>query len=246
MKISATGLTLLAVTATLFSFKHLNTGTKAPEISKIVKEHLSRTNYKKSLFIHSLYNTIAEETSNLSEDVFQLAFNGFEKLSDEGLLSNDSILTIIDYSLSSKEKRMYVIDIRSQRLLYYNLVAHGKNSGDEYAYTFSNAPNSHKSSLGFYRTANTYLGSNGYSLVLEGLEKGFNDKAKERSIVLHGADYANENIIKTKGYLGRSFGCPAIPTNMNKKIIETIKGGNCVFVFFPDQQYLRNSEILNG
>ena len=82
--------------------------------------------------------------------------------------------------------------------------------------------------------------------MLEGLEKGFNDKAKERSIVLHGAEYANENIIKTKGYLGRSFGCPAIPTNMNRKVIETIKGGNCVFVFFPDQQYLRNSEILNG
>lgn len=120
---------------------------------------------------------------------------------------------------------MFVVDLKAQKLLISSIVSHGRNSGSEFARNFSNRPESHQSSLGFYVTGSTYRGSNGYSLILEGLEKGFNDRAKERAIVMHGADYASEQVIKKKGYLGRSYGCPALPKTINKKTIETIKGG---------------------
>jgi hypothetical protein len=141
---------------------------------------------------------------------------------------------------------MHVVDLKSGRLLFNSVVAHGRNSGDEYAQHFSNQPNSHKSSLGFYVTGGTYSGSNGYSMILNGMEKGFNDKAKDRAIVMHGAAYANENVLYSGHRLGRSFGCPALPQQLNKQVIEKIKGGNCLFIFYPDQQYLNNSKMING
>jgi hypothetical protein len=141
---------------------------------------------------------------------------------------------------------MHVVDLKSGKLLFNNVVAHGKNSGDEFAERFSNQPNSHKSSLGFYITGGTYIGSNGYSMILNGMEKGFNDKAKDRAIVMHGAAYANDNVLRMGQRLGRSFGCPALPERLNKKVIEQIKGGNCLFIFYPDQQYLTNSKLINS
>lgn len=199
-----------------------------------------------STFIQQAYQKITQAGAKLSEELFTLAFIGFEKLNAQGRLSQDSILTIIDFSKSSREKRMFVVDLKAQQLLYCTVVAHGRNSGGEYARAFSNTVSSHQSSLGFYITGDPYNGSNGYSLALEGIEKGFNDKARERTIVIHGAAYASESMIGKKGYLGRSFGCPSLPPSVNNRVINSIKKGNCLFIYYPDQDYLKQSELLNG
>jgi hypothetical protein len=175
-----------------------------------------------------------------------MAVKGFSKLREQGLAGADSMLTIIDFSKSSREKRLFVIDLKKQDLDIQSVVSHGRNSGQEFARTFSNKPSSNKSSLGFYITKDTYRGSNGYSLKLQGTETGINDMAMARAIVMHGADYANENVINSKGYLGRSLGCPALPQTINKKVIDKIKEGNVLFVYYPDANYLKRSELLNG
>ncbi len=197
-------------------------------------------------FAQEVYSQITASGVQLSEELFKLALMGFEKLNAQGRLSRDSILTMIDFTKSSKEKRMFVVDLKSRQLLYYTVVAHGRNTGEEYARRFSNTASSHQSSLGFYITGNPYNGSNGYSLTLEGVEKGFNDKAKERAIVVHGAAYASESSIGTKGYLGRSFGCPSLPPDINNQVINRIKKGNCLFIYYPDNHYLNHSVLLNG
>jgi hypothetical protein len=201
----------------------------------------SRINY-----VGMLWDKISHTGAGLSEEVFSLALKGFSKLQAQNKLSKDSILAIVDFSKSSKEKRLYVLDLKTQTLIFNSLVSHGRNSGEEFARYFSNAPNSHKSSLGFYITKSTYQGNNGYSLRLEGLEKGFNDLAEKRAIVVHGAPYAEDPNACRNTYLGRSYGCPAVPMSTHKKIIESIRGGNCLFIYYPDQQYLDKSEILNG
>ena len=240
MKISATGLILFASITMLVSF---TSNKPAPADRPLGETTLSTS---KTLFIHSIYTEIHQAGANLSEEIFSLAFSGFEKLNAQGRLSADSILTIIDFSKSSRENRLFVVDLKKQELLFKSIVAHGRNTGEEFAKSFSNAMNSHKSSLGFYVTGGTYMGSNGFSMLLNGVEKGFNDKAKDRAIVMHGADYASEQVIRYKGYLGRSYGCPALPRPINKKVIETIKEGNCMFIYYPDHKYLSNSRILNG
>lgn len=159
---------------------------------------------------------------------------------------NKDIVTIIDFSKPSTEKRLAVLDMKQGKLLFSSLVAHGKNSGGNYAVSFSNANGSHKSSLGFYVTENTYQGKNGYSLILNGLEKGINDRAKERAIVMHGAAYANPAVIGRGGRLGRSFGCPALPQALSKPIINAIKGGTLLFIYANDSHYLSRSSILDG
>jgi hypothetical protein len=240
MKISATGLILFASLTMLVSF----TSKKPVPADRFnVEKTVSISN---TLFIHSIYKEIHQAGATLSEEIFSLAFAGFEKLNAQGRLSTDSILTIIDFSKSSRENRLFVVDLKAKQLLFKSIVAHGRNTGEEFARSFSNAMNSHKSSLGFYVTGGTYMGSNGFSMQLNGVEKGFNDKAKERAIVMHGADYASEQVIRYKGYLGRSYGCPALPRPINKKVIETIKEGNCLFMYYPDHTYLSNSRILNG
>ncbi len=144
----------------------------------------------------------------------------------------NEILTLIDFSLPSTQKRMCVVDMRSGELLYLCHVAHGKNSGENYATSFSNISGSHRSSLGYYRTIDTYVGRNGYSLRLVGLDKGVNDNAYARAIVIHGAEYANpENIPIYSGRLGRSFGCPALPTAIAEEVIDRIKGGSIILIF---------------
>jgi hypothetical protein len=146
-------------------------------------------------------------------------------------LRKKNIITIIDYSKSSVEKRFYVIDLENKKLIYMCYIAHGKNSGDNYAISFSNQPKSLKSSLGLFLTAETYSGKNGYSLKLDGLEKGINDNARAREIVIHGADYVSEEFINKYGRLGRSWGCPALPENISKEIIDKISGGSCLFIY---------------
>lgn len=193
-----------------------------------------------------LYTELGLGETGISFEAFTLALKGFDKLTKKGLLNTDSILTIVDFSKSSRQKRLAVIDLKSNTLEYSTVVAHGRNTGAEYARSFSNQPRSNKSSLGFYVTQETYIGAHGLSLKLDGFEKGINDKARERAIVMHGAAYADERTISSKGYLGRSFGCPALPTHLTQKIIQKIKNGNCLFVYYPDRKYLKSSEILNG
>jgi hypothetical protein len=182
----------------------------------------------------------------LNQDVFNLAIKGLNKLKVKGTVQNPNIITIADYSQSSNKKRLYVIDLKNKKLLFNTYVAHGRNTGGEYARSFSNVEGSFKSSLGFYVTERSVTGPNtGYSLILNGVEKGFNDNALKREIIMHAADYATEGFIKKYGRLGRSFGCPALPPELNKDIIETIKGGTCLFIYNPDNNYLCSSSLLN-
>jgi hypothetical protein len=194
----------------------------------------------------SLYEKMNLSLKGISLQAFTLALKGFGKLAGDGMLNKDSILTIIDFTRSSREKRLVVIDLKTNEVVCNSVVAHGRNTGAEYAKSFSNQPRSNKSSLGFYITQETYFGAHGLSLKLDGFERGINDKARERAIVMHGADYASEPTVSRKGFLGRSFGCPAVPPKLTKTIIQKIKNGNCLFVYYPDKRYLQKSTLLNG
>jgi hypothetical protein len=175
----------------------------------------------------------------LSFEVFNMAIIGLHKL--EGI-KNKNIISIIDYSKPSTEKRFYLIDLDNKQLLYICFVAHGKNTGENKAENFSNKSGSLKSSLGFYVTAETYSGDNGYSLKLDGLEKGINDNARSREIVIHGAAYVSQDFIDKYGRLGRSWGCPALPSEISKDIIDKISDGSCLFIFASDRFYSENSK----
>ena len=193
-----------------------------------------------------IYTAVNLVDTGLPRNVFDLAIKGLNKLNTEGKLQNPNIVTIADYSQSSNKKRLYVVDLKDRKLLFNTYVAHGRNTGDEYARSFSNEEGSLKSSLGFYITENPIVGSHtGYALLINGVEKGFNDHAVKRAIIIHAADYATENFIKKYGRLGRSLGCPALPPDMNKPIIETIKGGTCLFIYNPDNKYICSSSLLN-
>jgi hypothetical protein len=193
-----------------------------------------------------IYASVSLVDTGLSRDVFDLAIKGLKKLDTDGKLKNPNILTIADYSQSSNHKRLYVIDLKNKKLLYNTYVAHGRNTGEEYARSFSNDEGSLKSSLGFYVTENPFIGSQtGFALLINGVEKGFNDHALKRAIIIHGADYATENFIKKYGRLGRSLGCPALPPDLNKPIIESIKGGTCLFIYNPNPKYICSSSLLN-
>ncbi|MFC3282004.1 murein L,D-transpeptidase catalytic domain family protein [Litchfieldella rifensis] len=154
-------------------------------------------------------------------------------------------LAVIDFSRSANEPRLWVFDLERQRLLFEELVSHGRGSGDERALWFSNTPESHQSSLGLFRTLNSYYGSNGYSLRLEGLEPGVNDLAYERAIVIHGADYVSEDFIAEYGRLGRSHGCPAVRQEIAQPLIDSLKEEQYLFAYYPDQRWLSQSHFLD-
>lgn len=207
----------------------------------LVKELCSTTSSPADCY--SEWNLTA---AGLSKQAFTDAVKGYNYLQSKQLLNNTSVLTIVDYSKPSSQKRLYVLDMATGKILFNTLVAHGRNSGLEYATSFSNKEESHQTSLGFFVTQNTYNGGNGYSLKLKGCEKGINDKATERAIVMHGAAYANENFLQNNGYLGRSYGCPAVPEKINTKIIDAIKNGSCMFLYHPTKKYTTVSKILNS
>jgi hypothetical protein len=194
--------------------------------------------------IAGIYDSLRLNFMGLSKQAFQIAIEGFEYLIKAGKLTNDKIISIVDFSLPSSKKRLFIIDLDKKRVLFNTYVAHGVNSGKEFANSFSNIPESNKSSLGFYETMDTYNGKNGYSLHLLGLEKGINDKADSRAIVMHGADYVNENLAQKQGYIGRSFGCPAVPEKLHRPIIDQIKNGTCLFIYSPDKHYFIQSRLL--
>lgn len=192
------------------------------------------------------YDELHLDSVGLSLQAFTTAVKGYENLLEKGLLDNPGLLTIIDFSQSSKNKRLYVLDLLTNRILFNTYVAHGRKSGAEYARAFSNRAHSNKSSIGFYVTGHTYTGGEGYSLRLEGLDKGFNDKALSRDIVLHGSWYVNEQFLSSNGLLGRSLGCPAVPMEEHEQIIDRVKDGSCLFIYYPDKNYLHHSTVLKG
>ena len=193
-----------------------------------------------------LFAALNLSEKGLSNEVFQLALKGYHKLEHNGQLLNTDILTIVDFSQSSKNKRFYVIDLKNKVLLFNTYVAHGRNTGEEFAKYFSNIAGSCKSSLGFFVTKNHATGASvGLSLIIDGVEKGFNDNALKREIIMHGAAYATENFIKRTGRLGRSFGCPSLPPELIKPVIETIEKGTCLFIYHRDDYYISHSSLLN-
>jgi len=182
--------------------------------------------------------------TGLSPHVLQLALHAVESARKQRI-GMRNILGIIDYSLPSTDRRFWVLDLESKKVLFYELVAHGKGSGDVLATSLSNKPNSLKSSLGLFITESTYKGKHDYSLRLHGLEPGINDNAKSRAIVIHGAWYINENIIDKQGRLGRSFGCPSVKDSIARPLIDTLKEGNLIFAYYPDSNWLSTSRFLN-
>jgi hypothetical protein len=193
-----------------------------------------------------MYAEMDLEDSGLSHRAFQSAFIGYYKLKKKGLLRRTHILTICDFSQSSSQQRLYVIDVRNRRVIYRTYVAHGINSGEEYASAFSNRMESCKSSLGFYITSSVYTGVNGLSLRIDGVDKGFNDNARKRSIVIHGANYVSLRVLHKYGVMGTTFGCPAIPSEMTTQIIPVVKNGSCFFIYYPSKKYLAESKVLNS
>jgi len=181
----------------------------------------------------------------LDKSLFEQSLIGYRNLVNSDLVRKKSLITIIDYTRPSSEKRLYVIDLYSGELLFNSLVAHGKNTGVEYAISFSNEVGSLKSSIGFFVTMDTYDGENGYSLKLKGLEEDINDNAEERYIVIHGAEYVSEDFIKENGRIGRSWGCPAVPVEIADSLIDTIKEGSPLFIYSNNNEYLHTSKYLN-
>lgn len=197
-------------------------------------------------FIEMISTHTANQNMSIpAREILELGIKGYTKLMDEGKLPKGKPLTVIDFTKPSTEKRMWVIDMAEGALLHFGYVSHGRNSGEVWAERFSNVSSSYMSSLGFYLTAETYQGKHGYSLRLDGLEQGFNDKARERAIVIHGADYAKEQFIKQTGRLGRSLGCPALPQELAKEVIDLIKNQSLLFIFAKDPNYLSKSRFLN-
>jgi hypothetical protein len=192
----------------------------------------------------SFYQTLVANDFNLPNfETFAVAFKGFESLKAKGKIQNN-LLTIIDFSLSSSKNRLWIIDMDTREIILNTLVAHGQNTGLEFAEHFSNKNESHQSSLGFYVTGETYIGSHGLSLKLDGMEAGINDNARKRAIVIHGADYVSQSFIANNNRLGRSFGCPAIPVKQTKEIIQTIKNKSCLFIYHPSNEYLQKSKLV--
>lgn len=188
---------------------------------------------------------ISSKTPNLKPNVVKLAIEAFYRAKKAGVKIKKPFLTVIDYTLASTQKRLWVIDLEKKEILYTSMVAHGKYSGENYTTSFSNKKGSLQTSIGLFLTEETYFGRDGYTLRLEGLEEGFNNNARERLIVLHGAPYVNEKFAAALGRIGRSWGCPAVETPLAKPIINTIKDGSLVFSFYNHPQWLKESKFIN-
>ena len=204
--------------------------------------HAGKSKRNTNLSALGIYQQMKANGENLPPpDVFAKAFQGYQKLWDEGKCKR-AVLAIVDFRRSSNQKRLWIIDMYTYKTLHHTWVSHGQ--GNEFAKEFSNIPNSHQSSLGFYITQQTYYGKHGLSLRLQGIEKGFNHHALSRSIVMQGAAYVSPEFIKRHGRLGRSYGCPAVPQTEHKEIIEALKDQACLFLYYPDKEYEMGSELI--
>jgi hypothetical protein len=212
------------------------------EVSSSGSDNSPEINY----WIDSLYSIMHLSDAGLDRAVFFNACKGYQYLLSQNALAKPEILTICDYSQRSSKKRLYVLDLTEGKILFNNYVAHGRNSGADYATSFSNSDESLKSSLGFMITAETYNGDNGYSMRLDGVEKGFNSNVRARAVVMHGSEYVNAERASNGTMMGRSYGCPAVPAAEVKKIVDRIKDGSCFFNYYPDTRYTHASKILNA
>lgn len=193
-----------------------------------------------------LVDIAVAERAGVSAEVLNLALRALSCATTTGAIDAPPTLTLIDYSRPSVEPRLWVFDLATGNLLYKELVAHGRNTGENRSINFSDRLNSRQSSIGLFVTRDTYVGSNGYSLRLDGLEPGFNGSALERAIVMHGAPYVSEEIALRRGRLGRSWGCPALREAVARQVIDTVRGGGVVFSYYPDQTWLDSSRFLTG
>lgn len=182
----------------------------------------------------------------IETDVFEMALGAASCAVRTGAVKDPETLTVIDYSKPSSERRLWVFDLKSRELVYEELVAHGQGSGANMATEFSNDDESHQTSLGLFVTRDTYVGRNGYSLRLDGLDRGVNDRARDRAIVMHGAPYVSEAFVKANGRLGRSWGCPAVSAAVARQMIDRVKGGGLVFAYYPDAGWIKASKYLGG
>ncbi len=192
-----------------------------------------------------LLASLATQAPGLKKSVLSLALKAVNNASHRGLVKRNDLLTVIDYSIPSTQPRLFVFDLAKKRLLFRELCAHGKSSGDDNASFFSNDPGSLATSLGLFVTEDTYVGHNGYSLRLKGLDAGFNDLALDRAIVMHGAAYVSQEAIKVLGRLGRSWGCPAVRPAIAQKLIDSIRGGSAIFAYYPEKDWLDRSAFLH-
>jgi len=216
-------------------------GNKSNTILHAVK-HIESNRHLRAA--DELFETMQLDQSGLSKEAFLKAWQGYHQLKYRQTDMKDGMITIVDFSKPSSQERLFVIDLNAHKVLHSSLVAHGRNSGLVYAQSFSNQPETYKSSLGFYKTLHTYQGENGFSLRLEGLEKNINDKAYQRAIVMHGAAYVSQKMAKERGYIGRSYGCPAIPHEVASQIIRTIKDGSLLFIYHPTKKYDIQSKLI--
>lgn len=198
--------------------------------------------YTGELYLKSLFAQFPDNV--FSWEAFQYAMLGRQIIMKETGFSKPDIITIVDFSKPSTQERLFVVDINDAKILYSSLTSHGRNTGENMATNFSNTPESYQSSLGFYKTAEIYTGSKGYSMRLDGLEANINCKARSRGIVIHAADYVSSNFAQTHGRLGRSQGCPALPNELNRPIIQKISGGSLFFIYAPNDQYRKSSRIF--
>ena len=194
----------------------------------------------------TLYAQFDLKELGLTKKAFEYALKGYYYLLDHHWLNKTNILSICDLSQSSRNKRLYILDMEQKTVLVNTYVAHGRNSGTEFARSFSNSVSSHKRSLGFYITQGTYYGNNGLSLKIRGMERGFNDHALSRNIVVHGSQYVGPDFLEMNQFCGRSYGCPAVPADESEEIIDLIKEGSCLFIYHPTKRYLTRSKILNS
>jgi hypothetical protein len=249
LKKQASFLGLIIAAFTFLPAGKFNTDSKSLTLSAYAANNdTAATEVENNLAVSAtaeLYSAVGLQQAGLNEDVFAKAIDGMEKLSQEGKVRNSNLITIIDFSQPSTQRRLYVVDLQKKKILFNTLVAHGRNSGTVMAKSFSNQASSLMSSPGFYSTAETYQGDNGYSLRLDGLEKNINDNARSRAVVMHGAPYVDQSHINSMGFIGRSWGCPAVPMAMRTDIINTIKGGSCLFIYTADASYQHASALMN-
>ncbi|MDQ6527834.1 murein L,D-transpeptidase catalytic domain family protein [Flavobacterium sp. LHD-85] len=234
----------------LFVFLLLSFGKDSKNTSDLKKNATVKTIAKVEKVtvdskIESVYNSLNSNNFKMPElKTFSEALKGFYLLKERGVVKKN-ILTLIDFGLSSNTKRLWVIDLTSNTILFNSLVAHGRNTGEEFASAFSNLNSSFKSSLGFYATGEIYQGKHGASLRLDGLENGVNDNARERGVVMHGADYVSESFIRDHKRLGRSQGCPAVPVELTNEIIQLIKDKSCLYIYHPSRSFTMEERLIS-
>ena len=229
-------LVLIFILSTFLYFSNAQTGLSKERQLALKKAELN---------IKELYNELNAAQYDLSFTAFRYAYIGYQTMKKQHRLNNKELFSIIDFTKDCNSKRFYTIDLEKMKIVFTRMWAHGKKSGERMATSFSDAVESNKSSIGFYITGNTYNGGNGYSLILHGDEKGYNSNLAKRSVVVHAADYANEDYIARNGRMGRSLGCPALPENIYKQVIETIKEKTMIFAYYNDAKYLKISKYLN-